>query len=346
MDKRLPLVCIAVILCALSVSAFEFGVKLSPESGVVRKGETAYFNVTVTHTSDKTEVFSVYSPDVQWDVPSTTVNVPAGEAGTARIAVKQYDEKLNPGYYLVNLHVRPNSQDSVIRTTVLVSLRSDGITKYLPSLRVTPDAPTVIDPRVDAPMSVKIDNLNKLQVDNIVLKLRSNLINKDIAARVGPLNSTTVTLLLDLPDNALHQEDRLLLSAFVTADNQTYRFDAAPLAYEVAEYGEIAADVQKSKTLLTSTKTITLTNTGNAQKATTYTVKKQFFRSWFVNTEPAARIIKTDEGKSYAWDVTLPVGGSTTIKGVTDWTSLAIIIIMALVIYGLYYLLRSPIIVE
>ena len=342
-----PVLAIFVLcLCAISVAAFNFDAVVAPESGAVIKGEIAKFNVTISQDSPSTQRFSIYSPDVTWDVPSQSVDVPPGESTTIELEVRQYVENINPGYYLVNINIRPLSQDSVIKRSVLISLRSDRETKYMPSLRVTPVVPSAVDPVAGATFKVEIANLNRLQLDQVIIKARSDLINADVNTSIGPLETKKIDIPVTLGANALHQEDSVLISAFVAADGQTYRFDSVPSSYEVLEYGEIAAQTVLSGGFPSYVKTITFTNTGNDQKSQTYRLAKPFFTSWFMSTDPEARVLRDNEGKWFAWDITLPVGGSYSVSITTNWTPLLVVVILIILCYIGYYVFRSPVVVR
>ena len=344
--SKLLLIGVVLVLCALSASAFNFGVKISPESQSILKDQLATFNITIHHDSDKTETFSIYSPDVQWDVPNKVIDIPAGGSGTVELAIKQYEVALNPGYYLINIHVRPNSQDTVMKTAALVSLRGEGSQQYLPVVRLKPSMPAIVDPRESGVMSVDITNLNSLQIDDMTIKVRSNLISTDMKATLKGLATQTIKIPINLNANALRQEDQVYVNAFVTINNKTYRFDSEPITYDVMEYGEIAADVQEKGGWFSGTKTITFTNTGNADKSQTYRIKKPFFTGWFMSTEPAGRIEHDGEGGWFAWDIVLPVGTTTKVAVTTDWTPLVVIILTLVIAYLIYYFTRSPVIVE
>lgn len=343
--KQLSIVAV-LLVCVVCVNAFDFDASVSPESSAVKKGEVAHFNVTITHDSAKDERFSIYSPDVEWDVPATSVDVPPNTPTSVDLAIKQYVEGLNPGYYLVNLHVRPLAQDSVVKRSALISLRTGTEGKYLPSLRITPIVPATMDPREETKFSVEMTNLNRMALDDVKIKVRSNLFNTQVSARVDALATTTVEIPLSIARNALHQEDVVYMSGFVSVDNQTYRFDSVPSTIEIIKIGQISAVSQEAGNVFKSTKTVTFTNEANAPDSTVYSVRKPFFKGWFMTPTPSARVVKDVDGAWFTWDIALPVGGMTSVQVVTDWTPLwVILVVMVIAVIG-YFVFRTPVLVE
>jgi hypothetical protein len=345
MDKKL-LFAVILCVCALSVSAFNFDVSVSPESAAIKSNERAEFNITITHDSDVNQTFNIYSPDVQWDVPSTSVVAQSGVQTTITLKIKQYVDNLNLGYYLVPVHIRPLMQDSVIRKNLLISLRGEGQQTYLPSLRVKLTMPTSVDPRETSSAFIELTSLNRLDVKDVTVRLRSNLVNTDISMDVTGLNTARVEVPIILNAMTAHQMDEVQLNAFITLDNRTYRFDGEPATYEVAEYGEIVASTGETSNMFGSLKTISFYNNGNTQKSQTYRVEKPGIKSWFMKTTPSASIVKDNDGTWYVWDLTLPSGGTTTAAVTADYTIIYVLIGVLIVIYLLYLLFRSPVLIE
>jgi len=346
MRVRVSAIIIAVVLCAIAAHAFTFETSLSPADVSVKRGETAHFNLTITHNDSVPHTFSVYSPEVYWDVPSKSITVAPGEAGVVDIEVRQYPRALNPGYHLINIHIRPAGEDQLERQSVLVQLRSDTVTGYVPSLRVVPTIPARLVPDVTSLIRIDLTSLNRLDLSDLVLKVRSGLINIDRTASVKGLDSTTVEIPFTLPVRTAPQQDLLRVTAVAQVGNQTYNFDVAPIAYDVVETGEIAAEEGAVAGVLRRSRVITFTNTGNSRKTTTYLSRKPFLLSLFMESEPGSRIIHDEHGSWFAWDVTLDAGASTTITLTADYMPLVWLLVAAAVAFLLYYWLRSPIVVE
>jgi hypothetical protein len=344
--KKLSIAILLVVVCSAAALAWDFDVKVSPDSVTIASGERANFTLTITHNSNHTERFSIYSPDVDWDVPATVVDVAPGEQGQAYLAIKQYNDRLNPGFYLVNVHIRPNSEDVLVKRAALIALRGKGTAQYLPSLRLTPKMAAVVDPRIGTNLVVTLTNFNPLNLSDVTLLIRSSLLNTDVKTTLIGLETKQVSVPVSYGPGVGPQDDSVKVTALVRVDNQTYHFDGVPAQYSVIEYGEIAAAESTAGGWLSSTKTIAFTNTGNAAKTQTFTVSKPWLSGMFMSTQPSARVVADDKGRGFAFDIALEAGASTSVAITTDWTPLVIIIVVIILAIIIYYIGRSPLVVK
>ncbi len=344
--NKLSIVVLLFVICSVTAFAWDFDVQVSPDSATIGVNERANFTITITHDSKETERFSIYSPDVEWDVPNTVIDVAPGEEGKAQLQIKQYNERLNPGFYLINLHIRPNSVDKVLRTMALVALHSKGTATYLPSMRLSSEVPAHVDPRMGTNLVLTLSNLNPLNLTDVTLLIRSNLVNTDLKTTLNGLEKKQVSVPITYPSDTNPQDDTIKATAIVRVGNQTYHFDGLPSQYGVIEYGEIAAQDTTTDGWLGDVKTITFTNTGNSRKEQTFSVSKPFFAGLFMSPQPAARVIKDDTGRAFAFDIALAPGESTTVSITTDYMPLVVLALIAILAIATYYVTRSPLVVK
>lgn len=344
--KKLSIAVLLFAICSVAAVAWDYDAQVAPDTVTINANERANFTLTITHNSNSTERFAIYSPDVEWDVPNTIVDVAPGEENATSIQIKQYNEKLNPGFYLVNLHVRPNSVDSVLRTVALIALHGKGTALYLPSMRLTSALPAHVDPRLGTNLVITLSNLNPLNLTDVTLLIRSNLVNSDVKTTLNGFEKKEVSVPITYTSDLGPQDDRVKITAIVRMDNQTYHFDGLPSSYNVIEYGELSVQESTADGWFGSTKSITFSNTGNNKKTQTFSVSKPFFAGMFMSTQPSARVTKDETGKAFAFDMALRPGESKTVSITTDYLPLVVIIIVLVLIIVMYYVTRSPLIVK
>ncbi|MBI4150564.1 hypothetical protein HY492_00390 [Candidatus Woesearchaeota archaeon] len=349
MSKRVVLGLLIFVLCAMSVSAIEFEATLNSTQASTRIGEAATYTLTISHDSGTSERFDIFSPDVEWDIttsPLRPVNVERGVAQDVILSVRPL--YANPGYYAITLHVRHAASGESIKKTLIIGVQPKDYVpgQYVPAVRLYPHVDRQIDPRDEAVITINVTNGNPRDLTNVSIKVRSNLLNTEATIDLNGLEKKQLVFPLKLPKLTPPQKDVLEVTALVRDGLDIIPFTAEPIEFEVIEYGEISQNVAEVSGFLKSTKTYTLTNTGNAKKSTEFALKTTFLKSWFTTSEPAPKNIRKDDGSYDAWDITLGVGESTSITLVTNYRPLALVLIVLFLSIGAYYVFRSPLVVR
>jgi len=200
----------------------------------------------------------------------------------------------------------------------------------------------VIDPRNEAKIRVRLENQNKRTLDQVNIKLRSNTINKDYTAEIGPLEKKELKFFVKLPPFTPPQEDLLKVSIIVPEKDQAYRFDLDPAEFEIDDYYDFKEELKTEKGFLKTTYLVTLKNNGNEPYHDVHTVKSSFFKNIFVTTVPRAQKQKGQ----LVWEVDLQPGESQLIMYTFNYQPLLIIAIALIVITLAYIIFRSPVILR
>lgn len=346
--KRVLLCLLLVCLLAATASAINFNVAIDPQQATTRISEAAEYTVLISHDAGTPERFELYSPDVEWDISTDILRpftVEKGETKEVVMSVKPL--YATPGFYAIAVHIRHSATGELLRKTIIIDVRPKDYVpgQYAPAVRLSPSVDPV-DPREPAIVNIEIRNANPRDLDNVQVKVRSELIQAEIEVDLIGLEKKLLVLPIRLPADTPPQKDTLRVTAIVVDGEKVIPFNAEPVEFEIVEYGEIAENIGERQSFLKTDWDYTLTNTGNIIKAKEFKLKPSFFQSWFTSYEPLARKVETSDGTFDSWDIVLDVGESTVIRATTNYRPLLIILLIAAIAIGAYYLLRSPLVVR
>ncbi|MEM4368993.1 MAG: hypothetical protein QXU88_01550 [Candidatus Woesearchaeota archaeon] len=342
-------VTLLTLLASIALASFEFNVDVAPEGAVIKMNDSAEFTLSVSHNSRNVESFEIYSPEVQWDIrtePPGLLKVAPGEKGETKLVIRPVYIS-NPGYYYVVIHVRPIGRDILVRKAfvvgVLPAYQIPG--EYSPSIKLSPSVEKLIDPRAESVVKLTVENLNRRELGQIAIRLRSNTINKDISSSLGPFERKSFDFKVFLDPLTPPQKDVLTATVFLQLPEGTYQIEAEPIPFEILAYGEITEQTDVSKGFLKTTKTITFINTGNSRQKKEFLEKKAFFKSWFTSfNEDYDRIKVVDRTNYYSWNIELGVGEKKVLIITTNYNPPAYLALAVIAGLLLYYLLRSPLV--
>lgn len=336
-----------ILFVAVPVSAI-FKVDISPDSRTIRIDETAEFRLSVIQNYDKEYYFEIYSPDVQWDITTdpTSDRILDAKPGTARSTTLQVRPLyVNPGYYAIPINIKRSGTNDLVRKNVLLSVlpEQDVGGEYSPAVRTEVTLPEKIDPRKEILVKVELQNQNRRKLDNVDVKLRSELINKDYTTTLNPLETKELEFKVRLDQYTEPGEDYLKITVFATAGNNTVQFDVPMIKYKILPIGDIDRDIKITDGFLVNTKEIILTNKGNVKKTFEYEEKANFAKRFFMKADPGA-VIKEKNGAAYMyWEIEVAPNEQKTITIKTNYNYLLIAILMTILTYVAYLRVRKPI---
>ena len=351
------LLVLSVLLFAVfsvSVSALKIRASLDKDTVVVPRDGTAEFTLTVSHDSPVAQVFELYSSDILWDLrtdPSgdRLLTVPAGKDVSTKVLLKS--SFVTSGYYVVPVVVQ---QSIVQQSGVLVSatlLPQVGVLsgntaqgEYSPSVSVKTSFPASIDPRKEAVLTVILENLNRKNLSDVEVKIRSSLFNQDLQISLAPLERKAVEFKSTLDPFTTPRDDVVRVSAFVIDPVTPHQFEAIPAVVSVQPYGKIVFEPTKEGAFLESVTRVKVVNSGNVQLVGTYTVPGGFFKSLVSSGTPDFEKRFVNGSRVFSWDVSLGVGETSEIVLVTNYRLPFFLLLAIIAGFVAYFLLRSPII--
>jgi len=346
--KRVCIGLVIVFLLATAVSALDFNVAVDPEQATTRINESAQYTLSVSHTSGTSESFDIYSPDVEWDITTDIprpVSVIRGAIGNVTLAVRPL--YATPGFYAIPLHIRHTATGDLLKKTIIIDVRPKDYIRgqYTPAVRLSPRIDPV-DPREPAVVIIEIRNANPRDLENIDVKIRSELLNAGETLDLKGLERKQLVIPIRINEKTPPQKDILQVTAIVLDGERALPFKATPIEFEIVEYGEITENIGERRTFLKTDWDYTLTNEGNIIKSKEFKLQPGFFQSWFTSFNPTSKKVTADGGTFDAWDVELDVDETTVIKVTTNYRPLLVIVLLGLIALGAYYLLRSPLVVR
>lgn len=350
--KKLWLLSLLLLMLSSATMAFTIKASLDSSAKVISRDGTAIFTLNVSHNSPQTQILELFTSDVSWDLstnPSTdrTLTVPTGETVTTTILLRPV--YAYPGsYYVVPITIK--SSGGLDSTTlnpqvgVLSGNTPGGL--YSPSLGVRIDAPKSIDPTKEVVIRVILDNLNKKDLSQVDIKLRSKIFNQDYSTALKGLEKKSVSLKMNIDPLTPPQDDVLRVTVFAPDPVNPQQFDALPAETAIIPHGDVAFEPTKEKAFLERITRIKVTNSGNVARATTYTTPGGFFKSIFSKGTPKYERRTVNGEKVFAWDITLEVGEKKELLLITNYRIPVFLLILIIIGIIAYYKFRSPIIIS
>ena len=330
------------VVFALAGSVFAqetFTIKISPSQRGTRLNESAQFELSVGNRLESVQRFEVYSSDVSWDVNTDNVlSVPPGEFLSTKLFVKPL--RVNPGTYAVPIVVRKEGASEAVKNTVFVELRTSGspMGSSMPVFKANASITRLIDPRAEVVVSLELQNLNRRNLSDVSVKLRSSVFNKDYSTSLDPLEVKRLTFKINMDQFSPPQRDELKIYVIKSEGGKSYQYEVAPLPYEIVSYENFVSAESLSSHFLQSTSSIKITNLGNTPKDDVFGKKINFFKRLFSTARPSTLVVKG----AYTWKIPLDVGEERTLEIVTDYRNFAIFGVIILIAVGVYFAARPP----
>lgn len=334
---------IAVLLLSVcSVYAQEsrsFTADISPDQLRINNADTAEFNLVLVNKGNNGQIFEVFSPEIAWDIKTDrSLLVPPKKNFEARILIRALD--INPGVYNVPLTIRKVGTAETFKKTVVIEITNPNAQTggYLPAFRGNASMPRFVNPGDSIAISLNLDNLNRRNLTDVTIKLRSNIINKDYTTTLEPREKKLLTFTTNVDQSVLPQKDLMRIYVLKSEEGKFYQYEVNPLAYEVLPKENILTDEKEWSDFLLRTEVAKLSNHGNIPMDVPYVKKVSFFRRLFSDVYPAASVV---DG-AYKWTVHLDTGEERTVSVVTNYRSAGVVLFVLIIAVLAYYLLRSP----
>ncbi|MBW2967759.1 hypothetical protein KY362_04690 [Candidatus Woesearchaeota archaeon] len=346
------LVC-AMLASAALIAPSDVKITVDPVKNQITDLQKGYgeFKISVENKGDVAETFKLmYLEPPTWFAqvlpgPSAnTIRLAPGETGQFHVLVKP--NKLEPGS--IGLRALIQAVDAKIIYDDAV-LRVNVVAQEVPEVPPDPDfevevsVPAQMDPHGTYNVLVHITNKNSRVLEDVSIKLNSNLLTEETTATVSGDETKTVSFAVLMMDNDKPQKDQLQVK--VTYEDETY-YDASH-NFEVVEYlPPFQTDISVEKKWLKQVRTLKVTNTGNTQKTDSLRLQTSLKEKFFSRSEPKYEFLK-EEGRYYfTWPVTLEAEESTEIILTTSyrWLLLVALAIIALLVYKIA--MANPLIVK
>ncbi|MDP7324460.1 MAG: hypothetical protein QF632_06880 [Candidatus Woesearchaeota archaeon] len=348
MKKRVFLLLFMCVLISTAVLGLTFETSLKPFKNKIYLDEEAMFILNLRNDLPTIENFVVYTTEVTWSLnsePASDRNPKLYPESSRQIELElKPTSYITPGTYSVPISIK-NAETNELRVlTANVEIVSDELpnVNYLPGLRSTVHIDNEVDPRGEVPIKVDVINQNPLNITELTVVLRSNLINKEYSTSLSPLETKTINFNVMLDPLTIPQEDIL----YTTIKISNYNFEPQPNAYNIIAYGDIKSTKELRRGFLKTEHAILIENTGNELNSDKIRERLGLVRGLFSSTKPRAQKVMFDNERHVQWSVTLEAGSSAEVVLVTNYQYLFITLVLIVLIIVSYFSYRSPIIVK
>lgn len=351
------IICLLMLVMAVQavdpVMQEDFVVESNPVKNKVFMNETAVFDLNITNNMEDDTDYLIYAGDIEWLLstdPSEDRHkqVPAQSSDIVTVNIRPSGQFL-PSLYGVSAKVKNLETQEVITKELLVQIRGapDELQgHYLPAIDAEVSMPENIDPRKPLNISLRLSNKNRLDLDTVTIVFESNLVNKEYETTLEGLEDKTLHYSLNLEPMLDPQSDVLKTELVVDVLNETFEFKAPTFRYSIIPYGEIDIVEDVDSSFLKKHVQVEIENTGNVPREYMYSFPHSFFKTIFISTDPDSEVKRINGTLEHVWSGTLDKKESRQVQIRTNYRPVLYLAIAALLGVVLYYLLRSPIVLQ
>jgi len=349
LKRIIPL--IVLLLCISIVIAQENETEEAPDYNVlveivkdsIYMDESAEFTFTIKNNLDEAEKFTLNTPEVEWstNLPLEIDAEPLTETSST-VLITPLPKYITAGLYGVKVTVERENTGEVTEELLSIGVRgAEG--GYTPTIKVTVDMATKVDPREPVTARVDLENLNTLDFPELILKVSGDLpeFEREQKITLEGLEKKVVEMTFNL-DPATQPKGYRVFFELIQADQVIEKTDANKIEV-IAFTPEFKREIEKSGILFKTINKITFSSDSNVRHTQTVTFPTNWFSRIFTSTTPDAYTLK-DNGNTYlAWDLELGPDETQVVYVKTNYRIILYIVIIAIVILILYLKYKSPI---
>ncbi len=344
MTKKLILIIIILFLSISVASAADFGAMIKPVKNKIYLDEQAYYNLTIINSKETDERYQVYTPDVSWII-STTPTAPEVMADDRGTFLLKLDPKtyVSVGHHSVKINVKETSTKELEQLTVPIYIKSTipDTRTYEPSIEVNIGMPQKIDPRENVNIEISLRNRNNLDIEELIIRLESKLINKEYSIPFSGLEERTDEFIFQLNPLVAPQENTLVIT--LIRDNETV--NKVYKQYQIIAYSDLIEDKTIKRGFLKTTHNIEIYNDGNIEKSGEYRLETNFFKK-LITFKNLDTVSSREEPGYIIFEYTLQPQETQIIQVTVNYGIYIYAALLVILIIILYFTLRSPVLVK
>jgi nitrogen fixation protein FixH len=334
---------LSFFLSLFFVTALNFEYNYTAQTDTIFNNETASYNVTITNNNDFTDNYQLYTINPLWNVDYAINPIKRQSSEDFILEIIPLDNRLT-GPQLVPITIKSLQTDELVVENFYVYVKQTNETRkqYVPNVEMIVSMSDAIDPRNPVTLEISLNNRNPLDIKDVTVSITSQLFNKEYQTILGPLDRKTNQILFaDL--NPMQKPGTYNVNVKATAFGGNVTLGEFVKQVLVEGYSDISIEQTLTRALFSTQEKVVLKNNGNYNVTKLAKLQKNFFERIF--TSSSAKPVKlVDSGIAYlSWNVPLEPKQEYTIIVNTNYTPLAIIIII--IIGGIisYYIFRSPV---
>lgn len=325
----------------------EFLFRINPITNSISVFDEAEFEVTIISSYQFEEDFSIYSPNIdQWTVrinPDVLTIEPDG-SGTTTVKIRPKDAIIPGREYGVQLNVRSKKTSVLKSGYAFVSVKSQEEVnrEYAPVLLLEVNELGKINPGETYTLSVEIENKNVRYIKELKVLLSSDVLTKETVTELGPLKKKTIQFPISFPRGTKPIKDNFIIK--IEVDDEAVVTKST--GYEIVQVKDFDSEIDASSSFLLNRYNVLLTNTGNVDTTAEYKVKTNFINYYFIRGN-AESMLKQVDGKYYkVYIKSLAPDESFQLSIVASYRPVLYVVLAIIVLFILYYTLRSPIVIR
>ena len=313
--------------------------------------QTAKFLVTITNLQEEDDEFKLsFGTTVKWSLTTdpisylSGINLDAGETVTFPLFLQASGDGLSYGMksFAIGVKSQKTGLPKELSLQLLLRNPTPANTKYLPTIGFNVDIEEEIDARKPAVLKLFLDNKNPLDIEKVVVSVRSDLYNIDRTIPLKSLEKKTEVFTINYDPGLKPTED------IITVKVKVGDIDFTPVTkyIKIVGYKDLEEKEELSKSFLKKRIDYTYTNNGNVKDKKDVKIETSLLAVLFTKTTPKAAIVKDEGGRSLTWDFELEPGQSKTITMTKNYRPLFYVLILIIIGSFAYYLFRSPILIR
>ena len=345
--KKLSLfLVIALVFSVTSVFALDFDVTYEAIDDVIKTGETAIYNLTVTLSSNETNKvnFIVFASDIDWILSANpyTFAIDPTKSKTQVVELRLRPSSYTYQYKTYGVQIRTVANDKLQKDISLPLVYTSGnlSAEYNVDVIGTMEVSEKVNPSDKLVVRILLRNQNRLDVKGLTLNVSTPIKGVELFTTidVGPLEKKTFEYVFDIDDQEKPAEHPITFQLL----NKESELSRGRKVIQILEnIPKFLQEEKDSETLFTKTKEIRLTNPGNVENTQRINIASGFFESKFTSIDGLAEY--DSKTNSFNIDVTLAPGASDEIVVFVSYKKLtwSLLIILIIVVIN-YVFLRHP----
>ncbi len=353
MKKIYSILLVFLLTLSIATATFELGVESIKDR--IKQGDTAEIKLTITNTESGTNTYTIAKP-AKWRLRSDPLSdyfsgmtIMPGQSKTTTIQMTP-ETDFTFGSHAVDLKVTAVGSGEEKTISPRIFLESGQKIDYVPNVVAKTLISNVggeigeVNPQEPVKVVVSLDNKNSLDISELTVKLKSNMINEERATQLAPNEINKKEEFVVEVDKYVPPQEMDLEIILIMDGMEIGKFHRE-IKFLGVERDFLEEPSTEKKFLVTVDKVIA-TNIGNVEKTGTVRVETSFLRGIFTKTTPDTETVKEDGVKYYEWEQTLQPGESIELVKRESYVPLAIIIIIIVLLVLGYYLIKPEVIIQ
>ncbi|MFH0876584.1 MAG: hypothetical protein V1859_11720 [archaeon] len=332
-----------LLVCANSALGLNFNAKFTAVNNQIYLDENAQFTLTLTNNANIEEIYQVYSTNVGWQVGTdpALIKLLPGETKNVSVELFPSNEWVTTGPQQVKITIESINTENKYEEgiSVYVKWSITGRRQYAPSIELRTTFPQNVDPRQNIPLTIYLRNRNGLNIDKLIISVKSKLFTKEYSIPFSGLEERTESNTFSIDKLTLPQQDTLEIDLII--GNETV--NKARLDYEIISYSDFVEETDTKKEFFKITKEITIKNIGNYENQENKVVSLELAENLFTKTSVVPNKSFESGAVEYTWEISLKPYEEKNIVIVTDYKPVLYVLVFVLICLLFYITYRSPV---